>query len=183
MPRRNKPIILTEESKGRILKFISISNPNDCWEWTGVKISSGYGRFTIKGSKYLSHRVYFTIINGPIPKGMDVLHRCDNPGRCNPNHLFLGTHQENMRDMENKGRSRHPSGDKSPSRVHKDRLRRGENHWKAKLTEKNVVEIRATFKRGGISKSDLSRKFKVSHACIRAIISCRIWNPSRPLTY
>jgi hypothetical protein len=77
---------------------------NGCWEWTAYKMRLGYGMFTFDKIFQLAHRIAWKITNGPIPEGLDVLHRCDNPPCCNPDHLFLGTHKDNMQDCVSKGR-------------------------------------------------------------------------------
>ena len=74
--------------------------------WTGTRFASGYGRITQNGKRARAHRVAFELFVGPIPSGMHVLHRCDNPPCVNPSHLFIGTHLDNMRDMEAKGRAK-----------------------------------------------------------------------------
>lgn len=76
-----------------------------CWEWTGGVNASGYGEMGIgKHGRSLTHRAGYEAFVGPIPDGMCVLHRCDNPPCFNPDHLFLGTRQENNLDMVAKGR-------------------------------------------------------------------------------
>ena len=78
----------------------------ECWVWTGSLFESGYGRFSRSNKKLRAHRVSYEIYKGAIPDGMHVLHECDNPPCVNPNHLFLGTHLDNMKDMERKGRAK-----------------------------------------------------------------------------
>ena len=90
--------------------------PNACWLWRGTKIQTGYGRVRALGQKKAAHRAAWEEANGPIPAGMVICHRCDNPGCVNPAHLFAGTHQDNTRDMISKGRDR-PWGKPSVKRA------------------------------------------------------------------
>ena len=77
-----------------------------CWEWSAAKDNWGYGLFY--GDSFTrAHRMAWVLTNGPIPEGLCVLHACDNPPCCNPAHLWLGTHLDNARDRENKGRGNH----------------------------------------------------------------------------
>lgn len=81
---------------------------NECWKWKAYKNRQGYGRMGIAASQCVNaHRVSWLIHNGSIPKGMFVCHKCDNPECTNPNHLFLGTRQDNTNDMMIKKRGKH----------------------------------------------------------------------------
>lgn len=81
-------------------------NINDCWVWKGAKTFNGYGRVSVAGRGTLRiHRYSFEVTNGDIPRGMLVLHSCDNRLCFNPKHLFLGTYKDNSEDMKTKGRS------------------------------------------------------------------------------
>ena len=89
----------------------NIQKTPGCWIWTGATKTRGYGlmRSGIGDGKMLSHRFAWELFNGPIPKGDSphsycVCHKCDNPSCCNPDHLFLASHNDNMADMNRKGR-------------------------------------------------------------------------------
>jgi hypothetical protein len=80
-------------------------NGSRCWEWKAWRDKDGYGRWNpILGIKFYSHRLMYEITYGSIPGGLLVCHHCDNPPCCNPDHLFLGTNQDNLADRDEKGR-------------------------------------------------------------------------------
>jgi hypothetical protein len=76
-----------------------------CWEWTGALHRNGYGAFKLRdGRQMLAHRFAWELANGAVPEGLNVLHQCDNRRCVRPDHLFVGTQRENIRDMVAKGR-------------------------------------------------------------------------------
>lgn len=142
-----------------------------CMEWTRGVVGAApnnYGYFSLHGKRRLAHRHAWELANGPIAPGIEVCHSCDNPKCCNAEHLFLGTHAENMKDMKRKGRAAGESrpGIKSPM---------------AKLSESQVGEIRMIHEAGvpGIrsdrSTNGLARRFGVSRAAIWKIVSGKGW--------
>jgi hypothetical protein len=133
--------------------------PGGCWEWTGCLDNKGYGRIGHRGQKLLVHRTVYEAVVGEIPKGMWVLHRCDNPPCCNLAHLFVDTAQANVDDMIAKGRHVAP---------------RGEANGKAILTTHQVHEIRRLIAEGWRS-CDLARRFNVGPNAIWSIKSGRTW--------
>lgn len=120
--------------------------PNGCWEWTASRLPRGYGRFSLGGKQVGAHRVSWELHHGAIPSGLAVLHRCDNPPCVRPDHLFLGTLVDNIRDMIRKGR---------------DRKARGIGNGRAKLTDEEVAAIRSEVS-GGRSQVSVARAFGVS---------------------
>ena len=84
--------------------WAKVKKGDGCWEWQAQNVN-GYGRIRINGKLVLSHRVVWEMNNGKIPNGIDILHSCDNPSCVNPKHLWAGTHQENMKDRDNKNRN------------------------------------------------------------------------------
>lgn len=108
----------------------SIPEPNSgCWLWLGSTIPTGYGVIGVDGKNWRAHRAAWRAYRGEVGS-LHVLHRCDNPGCINPDHLFLGTHTDNMRDRRDKGRQ----GLNPP---------RGEKHWARiqKMNRKKLKEI------------------------------------------
>lgn len=112
-----------------------------CWVWTKGHLRAGYGALKFQRQRWMAHRLAFTLSTGPIPDGLKVCHKCDNPICCNPGHLFLGTNADNHKDMRAKGRAptgdrngsrthpeRYPKGDKHPSHLHPERLARGDRN-------------------------------------------------------
>lgn len=94
-----------KELKERLFEN-SIPEPNTgCWLWT-KSTRNGYGRIRVNGKKESAHRISFLLFNGMIPESMGVLHKCDTPSCINPEHLWVGTHRDNMMDALKKGRSR-----------------------------------------------------------------------------
>jgi hypothetical protein len=88
----------------RFWKKVKIGANGGCLEWTGSRKPDGYGSLTLDRKLRSAHRVSWELSNGPIPEGLCVLHRCDNPPCVNPEHLFLGTHSDNALDKVKKGR-------------------------------------------------------------------------------
>ena len=96
------------ELRARLMKYRSIDETSGCWNWTGAIHRNGYGKFGRRdGDRQRTdgaHRVAWEVLIGPIPDGLHVLHKCDNPCCINPEHLFVGTNQDNVDDMMAKGR-------------------------------------------------------------------------------
>src|SRR5688572_7249630 len=90
-----------------------------CWIWRRAKLPDGYGSIRAMGRNWRVHCLMWTLVHGPVPPGLHVLHNCpdgDNPACCNPDHLWLGTHLDNMRDCQQKGRKARRFGDDNASR-------------------------------------------------------------------
>ena len=99
---------LSEEVKERFWEKVELIPFHECWEWTSAKNNKGYGIFGLKKNTDKAHRISFRIAKGEIPKGLFILHSCDNPGCVNPSHLRTGTNQDNVSDMISRGRNSKP---------------------------------------------------------------------------
>lgn len=152
---------ITPSDAERFWSKVQRVDGDGCWEWTGARARNRWGfehgRFRLPTGHAYAHRISWMLTNGPIPAGQCVLHRCDNPPCVRPDHLFLGTNDENMADMVAKGRAA-----------------RGERSALAKLTEAQVREIRAEPKWLGVNNW-LSEKYGVNNRCISAIRLRRTW--------
>lgn len=147
----------------RFWQYIKIGEPEECWEWQSNRGIRNYGLFTLsKGKTVRASRFVYELTNGPIPEGMFICHKCDNPPCCNPDHLFLGTPKENTADMIAKGRNLH-------------RAARGEKSAKAKLTEKDVRRIREYYNSGQYKQAELAKMFHMSFNAIHAIVNRTHW--------
>jgi hypothetical protein len=123
----------------------------DCIEWEGRKSAKGYG---LLGKGQRAHRVAYERAKGRIPRGMVIMHTCDNPGCVNPAHLVAGTHKDNVHDCINKGRRRYASRDSLPS---------------AKLTSEHRAEIFG-LRKAGWSVRKLAERLGVSKSTVHAFI-------------
>lgn len=134
--------------------------PDECWEWQGDTYDIGYGRFHRKDKVYRTHQFSYQLHNGPITKGLGVLHKCDNPRCVNPNHLFLGTPADNHADMVSKGRRAYMKGDRS--------------HYK-KLTSDDVREIRRRYAAGGVTQRQLAAEYGIQSSNICFVVTRKTW--------
>lgn len=146
---------------------------DECWPWKFGKNPDIYGLMRIGKNKMVAHRVSFIIHNGAVPDSLLVLHKCDNPPCVNPNHLFAGTHQENMDDMVKKGRS--AKGLKNGQHTKPEKTVVGSAHGKSKLTESDVREIRSLYAAGGIKQSELASRFGITPQNISDIVIFATW--------
>jgi len=163
----------------RFYALVSIPDPDGCWLWLGAGSGEmGYGMFSMYGKRLKAHRVSYEFHVGQIPEGMLVCHTCDNPKCVRPDHLWLGTNADNMRDMVEKGRADRTkkAGDRSWSRNHPELVARGERQGRHKLTEVEVVEIRrravAGERRSGVR---MAREYGVCQSTINYVISGHHW--------
>lgn len=155
IPHNHVMINLNERYWSKVAKVDS-----GCWEWTAQTNNKGYGMVRVRylgfKEKQLAHRISYLFHKGEIPKGLYVLHTCDNPKCVNPDHLFVGDDKDNVHDMWNKGRASAPP------------VRSGTDHWKAVLSASQVDRIRKAFG-AGERITEIARRMGVSrHVASRA---------------
>lgn len=145
-------------------KRVNIGSPSNdyCWEWQAGTIKHGYGKF--RGE--IASRVAYELSIGPIPSGLHVCHKCDNPKCCRPSHLFVGTPKDNMRDAATKNRMK---------MCFTSEMLRGEANFASKLTEKEVAEIRSTYVPFKVTAKQLAIRYGVSETNIKYIIGRKAW--------
>lgn len=138
------------------------AGPDACWPWIRARDRHGYGVLNFGRRTYRAHRYAMTLALGaPLPRSQYVCHHCDNRACVNPRHLFVGSHEDNMADMKRKGRDRQT-------------VSRGEAHYRARLTEADVREIRARMA-SGESGPALAQEFGVSASHIKNIAGRHTW--------
>jgi hypothetical protein len=129
----------------------------ECWPWLSTKIYSGYGMFWSDGGAKMAHRIAYILAKGAIPAGLEVMHTCDNRECCNPAHLKLGTHKDNMADA-----------------AEKLRLARGEAHPHAKLTDQTIADIRL-LRNQGVRVVDIAAMYGIDNGHVSRIANRKIW--------
>lgn len=148
MTQANKPIDL-------LTKYYE--SEDGCWVYEGRLDSHGYGQMTVAGKAHLVHRLSWVIHNGPIPENMFVCHKCDYKPCINPEHLFLGTHQDNMTDMVSKDRQA---------------LHQGMDNGRCSISELTARSIKANLDK---SNQQLSSEYNVPISIVRNIRSGAAW--------
>jgi hypothetical protein len=151
-----------QRSKGQeVIRGWSIPEPNTgCWLWARAALRAGYGIAVVDGRRWYTHRLAYEAYVGPIGP-MQVCHKCDTPACVNPDHLFLGTQRDNMRDMIAKGRKRNACGDENGTRLRPEPRPRGDRHPTAKLTNEIIPILRARAAAGETTRA-LAREYGVT---------------------
>lgn len=170
----------TEQDKLGFWSGVNILGPDDCWHWKGKPSKYGYGKLILHRRNYRAHKLAFHLSGRLIPDELFVLHKCDHRLCCNPNHLFSGDHDTNMKDMCAK--ERQAKGDKSAYTMNPDRYS-GENHWirrpgakkKGKFKEDDILNIRWLRNIQGVERNVVARLYETSRAAIYGICKYRTY--------
>ena len=160
--RAIQPVIPIEERF-----WAKVKKTDTCWLWLGAHNPLGYGRIGMKHKSYLTHRLSYELSYGPIPDGLFVCHHCDTPACVKPDHLFLGTHWDNIQDMMHKHRYLTPRRLKG--------IVKGVKNGAAKLTDSDVLSIRNDFLPRKVTLRNLAIRYNVSIGTISNIVDRRSW--------
>ncbi len=187
----------------RFLTSINHGTEDQCWEWNAGRSETNYGKFSFRNKTMIAQRFSFLFFNGFLPDDLCVLHKCDNPPCVNPNHLFLGTMLDNVRDRDAKGRQ--AKGDRAGLRLHPERIARGlrnghytkpestprgdAHHWHTKpethprgekvntaiLISSQVLEIRRAHAAKEENIKELASRFGVKDKVVRRVLHRETW--------
>lgn len=166
MPRENSLPARTTPLCGTFTRGRSMIQTPECVAAASIG-THGYGQVWDGRRMARAYRVAWEKANGPIPDGLCVLHHCDNPACINVEHLFLGTHADNMQDKAKKGRARTSD-------------RRGEANTAATLTREEVRTIRALWASGETRQSEIAQRFGVCQQHVSRIVRGALWSVPNP---
>src|SRR5712671_2284212 len=149
-------------AKQRLLARINRLGPTDCWPWTGIIGTWGYGVFWLRGHNINASRATYLLLVAAVPKNLVVCHTCDNPACCNPAHLWVGTQADNLRDCRIKGRAKNVRGKDHPRTL-------------AKLSPRLIEKAKKLHYEKGISQSEIGRRWGVHSSVISRAVRNKTW--------
>lgn len=152
-------MILIDQIKDALLERCEKDPVTGCWNWK-LRLNPDYGSFCFRKKQYKAHRMSYAVFNGPIPKDLFVLHKCDNSKCINPDHLFVGTQLDNIKDCRRKGRN-NPNA--------------GEQNGRATLTQEIANRIREEHAETHTSYSTLAELHNTNKSIIGLIIRDRTY--------
>jgi hypothetical protein len=149
--------------KALLAKVIIPDDPDACWGWAACFKETGYGRIRVDWIEYIASRLSYAV-HFQDPGDLDVCHSCDNPACCNPRHLYLGTHADNMRDTVTRGRSVTMG---APGRSRN----RGETNGQAKITDEQAASLLSMYRTGRYMQRDLASHFGLSRPYVSELVN------------
>lgn len=156
--RLTRQLDLVRRGEETLWRRVIVGEPDECWEWQGHRIKTGYGRLRFQGRRVLAHRLAdFIARHTEIPEGIEIIHTCDNPPCVNPRHLQRATHKENMEDRDRKLRGA-----------------KGESNGRAKLTEHEVREI-IRLRQDDVRVAEIAARFGISQRHVYALSNGAWW--------
>jgi HNH endonuclease/helix-turn-helix, Psq domain len=169
MPEHYTREMAAAAERARARFWAKLDRSGDCWLWTGECRPNGYGRLRVGAQTMSAHRFAYETSAGPIPAGLQVLHRCDVKRCCRPDHLYVGTQLDNMRDKVERGRWRggRPKGSRNGPGAHPSAI----------LTRELAEAIRAEYVPRRVSQYKLAAKYGVSRSTIEGVVLGIRWRP------
>lgn len=155
MQPRPLDFVIDEAFENRFWNRVN-RTPLGCWTWNRSTNSGGYGKMEVAGRTVFAHRISAKLTLPDFSHELCVCHTCDNPPCVRPSHLFMGTYQDNRMDASRKGKQR------------------GDTHWKARLTESAVREIRSLYATGS-KQTELAVRFNVTQTNISNVVLRKSW--------
>jgi len=158
----------TEAVKARLLRHVDVTEAG-CWEWQGALVKDRYGHIRVGAKAMGTHRLAYLLWKGPIPIGYVVRHRCHNSKCCNPDHLLVGTHEDNVADrvargLRNVKRASVKQSARKPGRP------KGSRNLRPRITEVAKQEIVRLYMAGGITQQRLAEKFGCDQTYISLLL-------------
>jgi hypothetical protein len=173
---------------GDILRLVKIAGDDECWLWSSGVTGNGYGEVWFEGKNWSAHRLFYHLVHGRITEGLHVLHQCGTRRCVNPNHLYAGTHAQNMEDRDRHGRT--ATGLRNGAHTHPERRATAERHWTAnpdaeivrgtqigtsKLTDGDIQAIRF-WAAAGVQQKVLAERFGIAKSHLSRIVRKESWS-------
>jgi hypothetical protein len=166
----------TEKLKMKVLRYVE-KRENGCWEWQGARVR-GYGFVRVGDTSMGAHRLAYKLWNGEIPRGQVVRHKCDNSICCNPEHLTIGTHEDNIQDIVKRGREAHWNGKWKGDHIRKTGKPvgrpKGSKNLRPRISNESKVEIVRLYMAGGFTQQQLAVRFGCDQTYVSMLVKAQL---------